>query len=133
MATSGLSCGTWDLRCRMWDPLLWRTGSLSQCTGFSLVVVCGFSLSSCGVRAPECMGSVVVACGLSSCGMCSAVVALGLSCPTAWGILVPRPGIEPVSPALEGGLLTTREVPKMLLLCQKYCSLIICLTFPLFG
>ena len=31
----------------------------------------------------------------------------GLGCPAACGILVPRPGIEPVSPALEGGFLTT--------------------------
>ena len=37
----------------------------------------------------------------------SLVVAHGLSCPTACGILVPRPGIEPTSPALEGGLLAT--------------------------
>ena len=29
------------------------------------------------------------------------------SCTTAHGILVPRPRIEPVSPALEGGFLTT--------------------------
>ena len=35
------------------------------------------------------------------------VVALGLSCPMVCGVLVPRPGIEPVSPALEGGFLTT--------------------------
>ena len=34
-------------------------------------------------------------------------MACGLSCPAACGILVPRPGIEPVSPALEGGFLTT--------------------------
>ena len=25
----------------------------------------------------------------------------------AYGILIPRPGMEPVSPALEGGFLTT--------------------------
>ena len=31
----------------------------------------------------------------------------GLSCPTACGILVPQPGIEPSSPELEGGFLTT--------------------------
>ena len=37
----------------------------------------------------------------------SLVVALGLSCPVACGILVPQPGIEPVSAALEGGFLTT--------------------------
>ena len=34
-------------------------------------------------------------------------MACGLSCPSACGILVPRPGIEPMSPALEGGFLTT--------------------------
>ena len=39
--------------------------------------------------------------------MCSVVTACGLSCPVACGILVPRPGIEPASPALEGGFLTT--------------------------
>ena len=39
----------------------------------------------------------------------SLVVARGLrlSCPVACGILVPRPGIEPMSSALEGGFLTT--------------------------
>ena len=31
----------------------------------------------------------------------------GLSRPVAYGILDPQPGIEPTSPALEGGLLTT--------------------------
>ena len=43
---------------------------------------------------------------LSSCGMGSVVVAHRLSCPAASGIFVPPPGIEPVSPALEGGFLT---------------------------
>ena len=37
----------------------------------------------------------------------SLVLARRLSCPTACGILVPRPGIEPVSPALEDRFLTT--------------------------
>ena len=50
-------------------------------------------LPCCGTWVPECMGSVVAACGLS--------------CPAPCGILVPRPGIEPMSPALEGGLSTT--------------------------
>ena len=31
----------------------------------------------------------------------------GLSCPAAFGILVPQPGIEPVIPALQGEFLTT--------------------------
>ena len=35
----------------------------------------------------------------------SLVVVHGLSCSTACGILVPQPGIEPVSPALQGRFL----------------------------
>ena len=35
------------------------------------------------------------------------VAARGLSCPVACGILVVRPEIEPMSPALEGGSFTT--------------------------
>ena len=73
-------------------------------------------LSSCGVRVfpslvartPECMSSVV--CGtwvLSLRRESSVVVARGLSCPVACGILVPQPGIEPSSPALGGGFFTT--------------------------
>ena len=41
-------------------------------------------------------------------------MAHGLSCPAAWGILVPRPGIEPVSLALEGGFLATGSPGKSL-------------------
>ena len=37
----------------------------------------------------------------------SLVAAHRLSCPTACRILVPCPGIEPMSPALEGRFLTT--------------------------
>ena len=39
--------------------------------------------------------------------MDSLVVVHGLSCPVACGILVPRPGIEPESPPLASGFLTT--------------------------
>ena len=35
-----------------------------------------------------------------------------LSCPVAHGILVPQPGIEPGSPALEAGFLTTGQPGK---------------------
>ena len=76
-AALGLSRGTWDL-------LLQHAGSSLLHSGFSLVEACG--LSSCGARALERMGLVS---------------------PQHVGILVPRPGIEPVSPALEGGFLTT--------------------------
>ena len=42
------------------------------------------------------------------CSLCPlAFVVLGLSCSAACGILVLRPGIEPTSPVLEGGFLTT--------------------------
>ena len=44
--------------------------------------------------------------------MGSLVVACGLSRPAACGILVPQPGIEPASPALEGGFLTTGPLGK---------------------
>ena len=44
----------------------------------------------------------------------SLVVVCGLSCPLACGILVPRPGIELMSPALEGRFLTTAPPGKSL-------------------
>ena len=50
----------------------------------------------------------------------SLVVLPGLSCLSACGILVPSPGIEPLSPALQGGFLTTGppvDHQKSLLLC----------------
>ena len=58
-------------------------------------------LSSCGAQALEHGGSVAAA--------------RRLSCPGACGILVPRPGIEPAFPALEGGFLTTGPPGKSLL------------------
>ena len=48
------------------------------------------------------------------CKYASGVVAHQLSCPVACGILVPRSEIEPVSPALAGGVLTTRLSGKSL-------------------
>ena len=64
------------------------------CAG-SLLWHVGFS--SCGMQVPECADSVVVVRRLSSCST------HGLGCPVAHGILVPQPGIEPASSALEGG------------------------------
>ena len=58
-------------------------------------------LSSCGTQALERVGS--------------GAAAHGLSCPVACGILVPRPGIEPLSPSLEGGFLTSGPPGKSLL------------------
>ena len=72
-------------------------------------------LSSCGVQAPGCMGSVV--CGMQSLSLrrtSSVVVARGLSCPAACGILVPQPGIQRVTPTLEGGVFITGPPGKSL-------------------
>ena len=88
------SCGAWALECA--GP-----------------VVAARGLSTCGTWALERTGSVVVACRLSTSGTWalertgSVVVACRLSCPVACGILVPLPGIEPMSPALQGRFLTT--------------------------
>ena len=43
----------------------------------------------------------------SSWAWASVALASGPSCPAACGILVPRPGIKPVSPTLKGKFLTT--------------------------
>ena len=87
-------------------------GSQLQHAGSSLRL---WLLCSCGAQTPEHMSSVV--CGrwalqLRCAG--SVVAARGLSCPTACGILVPRSGIEPASPALGGGLFTTGPPGKSL-------------------
>ena len=78
----------------------------------------GFSFSS--MRAVEHVGSVVAAqaplvaaCGLSIC-------TTPASLPTACGILVPWPRIEPVSPAIWRWILnhwTTKEIPKNFYRC----------------
>ena len=91
LAASGLSCCTWALRCSTWAFLqLWRAGSRAS------------ELCSCGAQA------------LSLRHSSSVVVACELSCPAACGILVPRPGIEPTSPALEGRFFTTGPAGKSL-------------------
>ena len=55
--------------------------------------------------------TLVVLCG-------SVVAAHRLSCPKACEILVPRPGIEPMSPALQAGFFTE------LLLHSFFCDLL---------
>ena len=57
--------------------------------------------------------------------MGSVVVVCGLSCLVACGILVPRPGIEPVSPVLQGRFLTTGPPGKSLIIVLICISLII--------
>ena len=98
-------------------------GSSLLCTGFVQLRRAGATLC-CGARASHCGGfsacgalalgtraSVVVARGLSSCGWRALECRFG-SC-GAWAQLLrgmwdlPVPGLEPVSPALAGGFLTT--------------------------
>lgn len=49
----------------------------------------------------------------------SVVTVWGLSCSESGGISVLRPGIKPLSPALWGGFLTTREAPQLTNLLQS--------------
>ena len=68
-------------------------------------------LSCCRARAPGTQASVVVACGLSSCGLRALELRLS-SCGARAQLLrgmwdLPGPGLEPVSLALAGGFLTT--------------------------
>ena len=66
----------------------------------------------------ECLFLYLTSLGLTLQHTGSVVAVCGLSCSTAYGILVPWPGIEPSSPALQGGFLTTgppgksQEVPE---------------------
>ena len=50
-------------------------------------------------------------------------VARGLSCSMVCGILVPQPGIEPKSPALQGGFLTTEPPGKVSRMGFCFCFL----------
>ena len=82
------SCGTW-----VFSLQLWHTGSRAH-----------------GLCSLQHAGSLVEMCGLSSCGSWAYQLPCGmrdLSSPVACGILVPRPGIEPASPALQDGFFTT--------------------------
>ena len=88
----------------------------------ALLVAAHRLLFSCDARVPEHVGSVV--CGTRALWLrCSSsvVVAHRLSCPTAREILVPQPGIERASPALEGRFFTTGPPGKSpsLILNQK--------------
>ena len=91
-------CHAQALRCGMWvlSPVVAWGSFLSPVVArgsfLSPVVACGL-LSSCGSWAPEHVGSVVVA--------------HGLSCPTACEILVPQLGIKLASPAFQDGFYTT--------------------------
>ena len=90
--------------------------AFSSCSkqGLRFVVLRGLLIvvaSCCGARALGTRASVVVARRLSSCGLRALECRLS-SCGARAQLLrsmwdLPRPGLEPVSPALAGGFLTT--------------------------
>ena len=84
---SSLLC-TGYLQLRRVGATLRCSARASHCGGFSC----------CKARAPGTRASVVVACGLSSCGS-RAQLLRGM-----WAL--PGPGLEPMFPALAGGFLT---------------------------
>ena len=74
----------------------------------------------------------LVALGLCCGAQASLVGAHGPNSHAARGILVPWPGIEPTSPTLEGGLLTTGQPGKSLLIFfLKLLHLIILIPYKL--
>ena len=73
--------------------------------GLSLVVASG-SYSLVAVHRLQIAGLLLLQ-SKGSRHVGSTVVVHRLSCPVACGILVPRPGIEPMSPVLAGRFLTT--------------------------
>ena len=87
---------------------LWRAGATLRCS--ARASHCG-GFSCCGARTLGRRASVVVECGLSSCGLRSLERMLS-SCGSRAQLLrglwdLPQPGLEPMSPALAGGFLTT--------------------------
>ena len=87
-----------------------------------------FPNCSCGTLASNCRG--FSCCGAQAPGPWAPVVTVHRSsCSMACGILVPRPGPEPVSPASTGRFLTTRppgNFPEPVVLSEEaeiFCSL----------
>ena len=123
------TCDTWVLVVMHWFPYLWCVGLFPYlwCIGSS----CDASIS------PTCDTWVLVvthcfpylwymgsSCGTSVSLLISLLVMHGFCSCSAWnyqnvapqnvGLLIPWPGIEPASPALEGGFLTTGPLGKSL-------------------
>ena len=75
-------------------------GLLSSCGAWTSLQLWLAGSRRCGLCSLWHAGSLQLTC------TSSLVVARRISCPTACGILVPQPGIEPTSPALEGRFFT---------------------------
>ena len=109
---SGSSCGAWASHCGgsscgAW-PLIAEAARVGD--GLSLRRLCPWGMGShrgrCARGAWALKGSGRMGFG-SCCTGGSGVVVHGLGCPEAREILVPRPGVQPLSPAFEGRFLTT--------------------------
>ena len=107
------------------------------CVGSSLLRVCFLQLRwagatlRCGARALGARASVVGARGLSSCGFWALECRLS-SCGARASLLrgvweLPGPGLEPLSPALVGGFLTTAPPGKPLSFFNIKISIYICI------
>lgn len=81
---------------------------------------CPFSSSCCLAILfySSLLNFILATLGLCCGGQASRVMVCRLSCPAARGILVPWQGTEPVTPALEGGPLTTGPLRKSLSGCH---------------
>ena len=109
---SGKDSGAWHTWVNFCDAPLTSCKTVGFCFTtffFFLIYLCG----CIGSQLPHVASSLwckgfclIVACGLLG----SVLVMNWLRCPTRCGILVPWPGIEPMSPALEGEF-STREPP----------------------
>ena len=119
LAVLGLRCCAWAfLQLRRVGATL-CCGAWSYCGGFS-----------CGAWALGTWASVLVAHGLNSCGpralehrLSSCGVRAQLLC-SMWDL--PGSGLEPVSPALAGGFLTTVPPGKSWLIFKLYFFLLLC-------
>ena len=78
----------------------WNTLSFSLLNNYSFKKLHAFIFGCAGSQLPQ-AGSLSRRLGFSLVAVFVVVVARGLSSPLACGILVPWPGIEPTSPALE--------------------------------
>ena len=113
------------------SPLTWFLQIMRSGLEFSLCLSAPFPLSlwlCCVSATMHTCASPVVACSPERYG--SQVVALGLSCPMAFGILVPLPGIESMSPALQGGFITTGSPGKSLLPFLYLCLFVLPRSMP---
>ena len=114
------SCGF--LHCILWVPSLHPVGFF--------LASCGFLPCILWVPPLHPVGSSIASCGLLPCFLwalsllCTdspVVLLCWLNCSEPYGILVPWPGIEPMSPALKCEIFTTGPSGKSLLShCQVY-------------